>query len=107
MMKLPTNAYYDFVHRIKTHGTRFPKKHGEWYRVRIKSLRKWVTLDTWNGSICVHEGKCEPSGNDVYGNLCFHSKSHIQIGFNLGEFYQHPWMDFYRLHLPPASEEES
>jgi hypothetical protein len=103
-MKKPSNAYYDFIERIKAHGERFPKKHGEWYRIQV--LGKWITLDTWNGRIALVGERCEPSGRDVYGNVvCFYNDGKIPetLGFNFGEYYkEHPLMNFWRLHIPPA-----
>jgi hypothetical protein len=94
----PSSAYYDFVDRIKKHGEKFPKKHGEWYRIKV--LDKFITLDTWNGSIVLHGKECEKSGNDIYGNLvCFHSSEREQLAINFGGYSEHQMMNFWRLHI--------
>jgi hypothetical protein len=95
--------YYNFIRRIKKYGERFPKKHGEWYRIKV--LGRWITLDTWNGRIALHGEKCEPSGNDVYGNLvCFHVDESTTLGFNFGDYKEHPDMNYWSLQIPANME---
>ena len=51
---------------IRTHGEKFPKKHGEWYRLRIWG-DNYLIYDTWNKQVYHHKG-CVPSDtNNMYG----------------------------------------
>ena len=51
---------------VKVSGERFPKKHGEWYRLHIYDDH-YLVLDTWNKAVYHHKGKCQPSDtNNMY-----------------------------------------
>ncbi len=46
-------------------GEKLPKKHGEWYRLKIYD-DNYLVLDTWNGHV-YHHKDCEPSDtNNMY-----------------------------------------
>lgn len=68
--------------KIKLLGEKFPKKHGEWYRLKIYD-DNYLLLDTWNGQVCHHKG-CESSGTDnmyrcvyVFGGFVNVVKGHM------------------------------
>ncbi len=105
-MNKPLSIHYcGFIERIKKYGERFPKKHGEWYRIKV--LGRWITLDTYNGCICLHGKRCEPAGNDVWENLvCFDTDENTTLGFNFGEYKEHPDMNYWCLQIPANIDKE-
>jgi hypothetical protein len=48
--------------KIKNLGEKLPKKHGEWYRLKVYE-DNYLIYDTWNGDIYHHIG-CKSSGID-------------------------------------------
>lgn len=48
---------------IMNRGEKFPKKHGDWYRLNVWG-DYYLVLDTWNGAIDVHKGECKDSGTE-------------------------------------------
>jgi hypothetical protein len=48
--------------KIKKLGEKLPKKHGEWYRLKVYE-NNYLLYDSWNGYIYHHIG-CESSGID-------------------------------------------
>jgi len=94
-------VYKDSIKRIKKHGEHFPKKHGDWYRIKV--MNSYLLLDTWNGRISVHAGRCEPSGKDIYGAVvCFNYDDSKTLGINFGSFKVNRMLNFWRGHIPAA-----
>ena len=64
-----------FNGKIEAVGDRFPKKHGEWYRVHAYD-DNWLVLDTWNQQVYLHKGECEADDtNNMYRVVyCFSGK---------------------------------
>ena len=101
-MRTKSPIYENCIDRIMKHGERFPKKHGEWYRIKVFG-DYWITLDTWNWAIRVHKGKCDYSGNDIWGNLvCFWFDNIETLAYDFGELKEFPMLNYWRLHLPYA-----
>jgi hypothetical protein len=94
---MKSETYKDCIRRIKKHGERFPKKHGEWYR--IKAQNKWILLDTWNSAIFLMK-ECSPSGKDANGGIvCFYGdKDPLAIDF--GRTNESARLNYWRCHLP-------
>tara|TARA_R110000744_G_scaffold338112_1_gene443298 strand:+ start:213 stop:461 length:249 start_codon:yes stop_codon:yes gene_type:complete len=56
----------NLIKKLKTKGERFPKKHGEWYRLKVYE-DNYLIYDTWNRDIYHHKG-CVSSGvGNMYG----------------------------------------
>ena len=51
---------YEIIRKV---GDRHPKKHGEWYRLRVYD-NHYLILDTWNGSIYHYPNGAEPTDTD-------------------------------------------
>lgn len=49
--------------KIRALGERLPKKHGDWYRVRVYD-NHYLVLDTWNGYIYHYPNGAESTGTD-------------------------------------------
>ena len=54
-----------FNGKIKSMGEKFPKKHGEWYRVHAYD-NKWLVLDTWNQQVYLYKGECKADNTNMY-----------------------------------------
>lgn len=48
--------------KLRKHGEKLPKKHGDWYRLNVYD-NHFLVLDTWNNEI-YHHKECEPHGTD-------------------------------------------
>jgi hypothetical protein len=43
-------TYIDLIHIVRTHGTKIPKRHGEYCKLIV--FGEWsLLLDTWNNSL--------------------------------------------------------
>jgi len=52
---------------IRNFGTKYPKKHGEWYRLHVFDDH-YLVLDTWNNYIYHYPNGAKPSDtNNMYG----------------------------------------
>lgn len=52
--------------KIRKFGKRHPKKHGEWYALRVYG-NHYLVLDTWNGQIDHHPNGANPTDtNNMY-----------------------------------------
>jgi len=93
-----TNLYYNTIKKIKKYGEHFPKKHGDWYRVKV--LNAYVLLDTYNGRISVHRNKCEPSEKDIYGGIVtFYYDDYELLAINFGEYKETKMLNFWSGHI--------
>jgi len=53
------------IENLKNLGEKLPKKHGDWYRLKIYD-NIYLLLDTWNGKIYYHKGCIGHDLNNLY-----------------------------------------
>ena len=71
---------------IRSVGERFPKKHGEWYRLKVYD-NNYLLLDTWNGCV-YHHLDCEPSDtNNMYGVVYVFSGFQSAVNGHMNNFW--------------------
>ena len=71
---------------IRGRGERFPKKHGEWYRLKVYD-NNYLLLDTWNGCV-YHHLYCEPSDtNNMYGVVYVFSGCQGSVEGHMNNFW--------------------
>tara|TARA_R110000850_G_scaffold195808_1_gene322226 strand:+ start:494 stop:742 length:249 start_codon:yes stop_codon:yes gene_type:complete len=54
------------IDKIKKLGEKLPKKHGEWYRLKVYE-DNYLIYDTWNKHIYHHKGCVSSGDNNMYG----------------------------------------
>jgi hypothetical protein len=88
--------------KIKAHGEKHPKKHGEWYRVHAYD-NHWLVLDTWNGQVYHYPNGCTPTDTNnlyrvVYTFLDKEGKP------ERCESVKSNMVNFWAAHLPPNEQ---
>jgi hypothetical protein len=54
------------IKKIKSKGEKHPKKHGEWYSLKIYN-NHYLVLDTWNGDVYHYPNGATPTDtNNMY-----------------------------------------
>lgn len=67
-------------------GEKFPKKHGEWYRLHVFD-DNYLICDTWNGQIDHHK-IAEPSDtNNMYGVVYAFSGRQRSVRGHMNNFW--------------------
>jgi len=57
------------IKKIKEFGEKLPKKHGDWFRLKIYD-DNYLVLDTWNKHVYHYKG-CEPSDTNNMYNVVY------------------------------------
>ncbi len=82
---------------MRQYGTRYPKKHGEWYRARTFD-NNWLVYDTWNGCVYLYRYGAEPTDTDnMYQVVYAFRNSDGSVAFE--EVVKPNVADFWRAHI--------
>lgn len=80
--------------KIRKLGEKLPKKHGDWFRLKIYD-DNYLVLDTWNKQIAHYKG-CVPSDTNNMYNVVY-----VFTGFVSG--VEPNMANFWSAHIKPIS----